>query len=248
MSKPTISGSVPLKSIQDRDTMKWIQGQLALAGYLEKSGVDGYVGPKTLAAFAAFKKDYYLAYPEDIGQSTIDVLADVEEKHDVSDQVDNVPTTTNASAGSKSGRSATFPVVGLIYENEMVVPGSNITWGEMTAGLSRKPISTSDFGSADQVVRNMMEMAKVFGKVRSKFGSPIAINSAYRPPNLSIGAGRSQHKYGRALDVRPLNGDYATLLSVIKSIPEIKGVGIAGPSKGFWHMDIRPGSRVYFNY
>ncbi|NEO87062.1 MAG: hypothetical protein F6J87_22800 [Spirulina sp. SIO3F2] len=118
----------------------------------------------------------------------------------------------------------------------------------MTKGLTRLPMSTSDFGSDEQVVKNMIAMAKVFSKVRSKFDSPIGINSAYRPPNLKIGSSRSQHKYARALDVRPLNGDYSKLLDVIKSVPEIKGIGLAGASKGFWHMDIRPGSRISFRY
>jgi uncharacterized protein YcbK (DUF882 family) len=83
--------------------------------------------------------------------------------------------------------------------------------------------------------------------IRQKFGSPIAINSAYRPYTLDIGASRSQHKYGRALDLRPLNGDFKRLLEVVKSTSAIKGIGLAQPS--FLHVDIRPEKkRTIFRY
>ncbi|MEA5418826.1 D-Ala-D-Ala carboxypeptidase family metallohydrolase [Spirulina sp. CCNP1310] len=245
--KPQLLGSVPLKDVKDRETVRWVQAQLAVGGYLAPTDADGLVGPKTLAALAAFKKDFYLAFPADLGPSTIDALADIEPKHEVIDQAPK-PTATNLNAGTKSGASATLPKVGLIYANEMIVPGSFITWGEMTNNLTRLPYGTSEFGSPEQVVTNMIAMAKAFGKVRTKFGSPITITSAYRPPNLAIGVGKSQHKYGRALDVSPLNGDYQGLLDAIRAVPEVKGVGLAGPSKGFWHLDIRPGSRVSFSY
>ncbi|MEO1446806.1 MAG: D-Ala-D-Ala carboxypeptidase family metallohydrolase [Cyanobacteria bacterium J06635_11] len=154
----------------------------------------------------------------------------------------------NEEAGSNTGRSTRLPVVGKIYENEMVVAGTHITWGELTRGLTRLPVQTAEFGTAEEVVDRLLTLAKVFGKVRVKFGSPIAINSAYRPPNLKIGALYSQHKYGRALDVRPLNGDYKGLIQAIEAVPEVKGIGKGGPSYGFWHMDIRPISkRVYFD-
>ncbi len=245
--KPKLLGSVPLKEVSDRETVRWVQAQLAIGGYLAASDADGLVGPKTLAALAAFKKDFYLAFPADLGPSTIDALEDIEPKHEVIDQAPK-PTATNLNAGSQSGRSATLPKVGLVYANQMIVPGGFITWGEMTKDLSRLPFGTAEFGSPEQVVNNMIEMAKVFGKVRTKFGSPIAITSGYRPPNLDIGVGKSQHKYGRALDISPLNGDYQGLLDAIRAVPEVKGIGLAGPAKGFWHLDIRPGSRVSFSY
>ncbi len=246
-NKPKLLGSVPFKDVSDRATVRWVQTQLAVAGYLGPNDADGFVGPKSLGALAAFKKDFFLAFPADLGPSTIDALADVEPKHNVVDQSPK-PTATNLNAGTQSGRSATLPKVGLVYANQMIVPGGFMTWGEMTKDLTRLPFGTSEFGSPEQVVNNMIAMAKVFGQVRTKFGSPITITSAYRPPNLAIGAGKSQHKYGRALDVSPLNGNYQGLLDAIRAVPEVKGVGLAGPSKGFWHLDIRPGSRVSFSY
>ncbi|PZV15847.1 MAG: hypothetical protein DCF21_11220 [Leptolyngbya sp.] len=245
--KPQLTAAILLKDAEVK-SIKWVQAQLALADYLDKSGVDGIVGDKTLSALAALKKDFYLEYPEAIGPSTIDLLASVEAKHEVVDQPSNPSSTVNPEAGKKTGKTATLPKVGLIYENEMVFPDTHITWGEMTKALSRLPMGTSEFGSPDQVVNNMIELAKVFGKVRTKFGSPIAINSAYRPPNLAIGVSKSYHKSGRALDVRPLDGNFKKLLEVIQAVPEVKGIGVAGPSRGFWHIDIRSGQRVSFRY
>lgn len=224
MNKPQITKAILLKDVTDKNTIQWVQSQLASGGYLEKGDVDGIVGPKSIGALKAFKEEMRLAYPEAIGAGTIDALA-------------------------KLSPSCTLPVVGLVYEDEMIVPDSHITWGEMTRGFTRLPMGTREFGSQEQIVRNMIATAKAFRKVRQNFGSPIRITSAYRPPNLKIGASRSQHKYARALDIAPMNGDYQGLLRAIQSVPEIKGIGLAGPQKGFWHMDIRPiAQRVSFGY
>jgi Peptidase M15/Putative peptidoglycan binding domain len=246
-NKPQLTEAILLKDVGAAE-VKWVQTQLIVAGYLAKDGVDGAVGDKTLAALAAFKEAFYLEYPAAIGPSTVEILESVEGKHEVEDQPDTLPTTANADAGKKSGKTSTLPNVGLVYENEFVFPDTHITWGEMTRSFTRLPTGTAEFGSPEQVVKNMIELAKVFGVVRTKFGSPLAINSAYRPPTLAIGVSKSQHKFGRGLDVRPLNGDYKVLLEVIRAVPQVKGIGLAGPKKGFWHMDIRPGTRQSFSY
>lgn len=248
MNKPIFTEAVLLSDVSDRQTIQWIQSRLAVGGYLADSDVDGVLGDKTTAAFIQFKEDSFLSYPKAVGPGTIDALEELSPKHEVSEQNDLNPTKVNPDLGKKTGPSATLPLVGLVYANEMILPDSYITWGEMTRNFSRMPLATSEFGSQETVVRNMQALAKAFQQVRQRFGSPIAINSAYRPPNLAIGARFSQHKYARALDVRPLNGDYQKLLEAIKSVSAIKGIGLAGPRKGFWHMDIRPGNRVSFRY
>lgn len=175
----------------------------------------------------------------------------IEEDNAPAAEDQTAPAGVSPDAGNRTGASATLPKVGLVYENEFVVPGTYITWGEMTKGLTRLPIGSPEFGSAEAVVLNMLELATVFGKIRTKFGAPIAVTSAYRPPSLKIGAKQSQHKYGRGLDLRPLNGDFVTLLEAIKAVPEVKKIGLAGPKKGgFWHVDIRPGdqARRFFSY
>lgn len=246
---PQLSNAILLKDVTDPKIIKWVQGKLANGGYLSSSDVDGIVGAKSISALREFKEAGYLAYPEALGRSTIDALDELMPRHEVSEQKEGLSLPMSGNAGSKTGKSYTLPVVGLVYENQMVVPNSNITWGEMTRGFTRVPMATNQFGSKEQVVKNMLATATAFGKVRRNFGSPVRITSAYRPPNLKIGASRSQHKYARALDVAPMNGDYQGLLNAIKAVPEIKGVGIAGPRKGFWHMDIRPiARRITFSY
>lgn len=247
VKKPQLTTGIFLKDA-DLDTVKWVQQQLAKGGYLDRACVDGIDCLKTYGALAKFKQDFYLQYPNAIGPTTLDLLAKIEEKRAGADQPEIPALQVNEEAGSNTGRSTRLPVVGKIYENEMVVAGTHITWGELTRGLTRLPVQTAEFGTTEEVVGRLLTLAKVFGKVRAKFGSPIAINSAYRPPNLKIGALYSQHKYGRALDVRPLNGDYDGLIRAIKAVPEVKGIGRGGPGYGFWHMDIRPISkRVYFD-
>lgn len=265
IDKPQVTAAVPLKDV-DLDIAKWVQTQLVIIGYLPSDDdnrdgladeIDGKIGDRTLKAFVEFKNDFHLQYPEILGASTIDLLASAEPRQVIegddaptaSDQT--APTTINPDAGNRTGASARLPKVGLIYANEFVVPGTYVTWGEMTKGLTRLPIASAEFGSAEAIVLSLIELAKVFGKIRTKFDSPIAITSGYRPPNLKIGARQSQHKYGRGLDLRPANGDFEMLLETIKAVPEVKKIGLAGPSKGgFWHIDIRPGKqeRRFFSY
>lgn len=247
VEKPRLTTGVFLRDA-DPSAVRWVQMQLAKGGYLDEECIDGIDCAQTYSALAKFKQDFYLQYPAAIGPTTLDMLEKLEkleEKSWKADQPEVPAFQVDKDAGTKTGRSALLPVVGKIYEHEMVVPGTHITWGEMTRGLTRLPVSTPKFGTSEQVVERLLELARVFGKVRAKFGSPIAINSAYRPPYLPIGALLSQHKYGRALDVRPLNGDYSELIKAIEAVPEIKGIGKA-KSKRFYHMDIRSGRRVYF--
>ncbi|NJL40012.1 MAG: hypothetical protein HC899_27095 [Leptolyngbyaceae cyanobacterium SM1_4_3] len=264
MNKLLISTAVPLKDV-DQDTAKWVQAQLVTAGYLPADdrdhdgvadNIDGLIGDRTLKAFAEFKQDFYLEYPDLLGASTIDFLANAEPKQvaegDNAPTADDqtAPTAVNPDAGSKTGASATLPKVGLVYENEFVVPGTYITWGEMTKGLKRIPIASTEFGSAESVVLNMIELATVFGKIRTKFGSPIAVTSGYRPPNLKIGAKQSQHKYGRGLDLRPLNDDFMTLLETIKAVPEVQKNWFGGtqerPLLAYRYSSWRSSSQVLF--
>ena len=240
-SRPKLSKATLLKEVEDKELILWVQSKLANGGYLTLDDVDGEVGPKTLKALATFKKAAYLSYPAAVGSSTIEELDQLTPKHKVSEQKD-IPKDYR-------GKSIIMPQVGVVYSEQQIVPGCNLTWGEMTRGFTRLPVSHSGFGSQKEVVNNLILTAKAFGKVRDKFGSPIRVTSAYRPPHLKIGATYSQHKYGRGLDLQPINGNYSDLLAAIKSIPEIKGIGLAGPRRGFWHMDIRPTSRrVCFGY
>ncbi len=219
--------------------IKWIQTQLKLGGYLE-GAADGVCGPQTFAALAKFKADQNLEYPKGVGQTTLNLLAQLSAPEATSEQGEGLNQKPNVNAGAKSGPSATLPSVGLVYANEWILPNSYLTWGEMTKGLTRLPTQASE-------VKNIQETAKVFGRVRTKFGSSIGVTSGFRPAHLRIGVSNSQHIPGRAADIYPLNGNFATLLNVLKDEPAVKGIGL-GQAKGFLHMDIRPAPRVIFRY
>lgn len=219
--------------------VRWVQTQLKVGGYLD-GAIDGICGPKTLAALAKFKADQHLEYPKGIGQTTLNLLAQLSAPGTLSEQAEGLNQQPLVNAGSKSGASATLPTVGLVYANEWILPDSYLTWGEMTKNLTRRPTQASE-------VKNIQDVAKVFGRIRVKFGSSIGVTSGFRPAHLRIGVPNSQHIPGRAADIYPLNGNFATLLTVFKDEPAVKGIGL-GQAKGFLHMDIRPAPRVIFRY
>lgn len=235
---PSISGVLKLSELNSH-VLKWIQVQLNKGGY-DCGKEDGLYGPKTAKAFANFKEDFYLAYPDLISNATLELLASMGSKGSVSEQGQGLNQKPLINAGSKTGQSANLPSVGLVYANEWILPGCYITWGEMTKNLSRKPVQIAE-------VQNIQNVARAFGRIRTKFGSAIGVTSGYRPAHLGIGVPNSQHIPGRAADIYPLNGNFSKLLEVIKSEPAIKGIGL-GQAKGFLHIDLRPGNRVIFKY
>jgi len=235
---PSISGVLKLSELNSQ-VLKWIQVQLNKGGY-DIGKEDGTYGPKTAKAFANFKEDFYLTYPDLISNATLEFLASMGTKGSVSEQGQRLNQKPLINAGSKTGQSAYLPSVGLVYANEWILPGSYITWGEMTKNLSRKPVQIAE-------IQNIQNVAKAFGKIRQKFGSPIGVTSGYRPAHLGIGVPNSQHIPGRAVDIYPLNGNFPKLLEIIKAEPAISGIGL-GQAKGFLHMDLRPGNRVIFKY
>lgn len=248
MSVATPQLSTPIKLLDaSPDFARWVENQLVIGDYLAADQSNGIIGASTLKAFAEFKRDAYLDRPEWVGQSAIDLLAKLTHKDRVSEQP-YAPIVQPLAKLDRTGKSATLPIVGLVYEKEEILPGSFLTFGEMFRGFTRMPAASATFGSEDQLVRNAIELAKAFRQVRQKFGSPLRITSAYRPYFLNIGASRSQHRFCRGLDIAPFDGRWKDLLECIKAVDDISGIGIAGESLGFWHMDIRPGSRVIFGY
>ena len=247
IATPTITAACPIDRLSNIDLL-WVQQQLLRGGYLDRpTDADGLIGNRTRTAFANFKRDASLSDPELIGGTSITLLQQLDAPHKVSEQQQALTAKANPIAGTRSGKRAILPVIGEIYENEWIADGAYLTWGEMLRGFSRMPVGSATFGSEEQLVKNMLALAAAYRIIRQKFGSPIAINSAYRPYTLDIGASRSQHKYGRALDLRPLNGDFKKLLEVVKATSAIKGIGLAQPS--FLHIDIRPEKkRTIFRY
>lgn len=84
------------------------------------------------------------------------------------------------------------------------------------------------------------KLVNILQAIRSHFGQPVTINSAYRTAahNLKVGgSARSQHLYGMAADIAVAGvapedvADYAEKL--------MPGTGGVGRYKGFTHVDVR---------
>lgn len=84
------------------------------------------------------------------------------------------------------------------------------------------------------------DLVNLLQKIRSHFGKPVTITSAYRTPgrNKAVGGkAYSQHLYGKAADIKisgvapKVVGDY-----VDKLLPKSGGIGIY---KTFTHVDTR---------
>jgi len=203
-------------------------------------------------AWAAFKQSIYQSDPDYIGPGSVRLLLDaLGVDHPAAEEslpAEDTPTQTNPEAGSQTGTAKRLPHYNqLVYENEYIIPGVPLTWGECTKGMSRWP-------SQKLEVDNGRRLAKVFGEVRAAFGEPLIITSGFRPEpvNRRVGGVRnSQHVPFKALDIRPLRSanteGFARLLQILRNNPKVVGIG-RGQRKGFLHMDIRDGRRVEWDY
>jgi hypothetical protein len=206
--------------------------------------IDGIPGEQTLAAIARFKNERWLGLPNLIGVQTIDSL--LEGEHPDSEQISTTSSPPRLimveSLNTRTGRNMLLPNGNTVWENQLIVEGIPLTWGEFSKGCTRIPQSNT-------VVQGAIKFAKNWGWVRNKWNSAIQINSGYRTPavNRAIGgATYSRHMQGDAGDISPVSGSIYDLLNVVKSSPFI-GIGL-GMRKGFIHCDCRPGGRIVFNY
>lgn len=228
---------VDMRTTKDIELIKEVQQCLNI-------DIDGVVGGETLSALSDFKHKESLNNPTLIGATTAKEL--LEEKEEKEDKEDNPPQLINLKAGQQSGNTMKLPNGKLVWANEFVVPGVPLTWGELTKNCTRVP-------TTNEYVENAIRLAKNWGEVREKFGSPIAITSGYRPPAVNRAVGgvsNSQHLYFRAIDMQPLNGNFRELWKCLE-VSKFSGLGDAvfrGRNKGFFHADIRPGGRCVFAY
>lgn len=89
---------------------------------------------------------------------------------------------------------------------------------------------------------NIVELAKELDQVRAQWGGPVAVTSWYRPPEVNQevgGAPNSQHLYGCAADVQPVNGEINSFQSWLDNeIWQNRALGYGAPL-GFVHLDLR---------
>ena len=204
---------------------------------LLKIEVDGLVGPLTKQAFSEFKSNNNLEYPLLLGPTTAKELLELKDKSEESaneDSSDTEPTSTDPFMLLPDGNK--------VYSSTRVIDKVPLTWGELTKDCSRVP-------TCNEYVNNAIKLVKTWAIVREKFGSEIRITSGYRPVavNRAIGGAlNSQHIYFRAIDMAPVNGDFKRLWQILQE-SSFTGLG-DGVKKGFYHADIRPGSRIIFPY
>jgi peptidoglycan hydrolase-like protein with peptidoglycan-binding domain len=228
----------------DADTIKEVQTLLSQAG-LYKGQVDGIAGDLTQKAFAQFKESIWLDSPELLGPTTAAALLEITVNHTViEEQTQKLTPIPTSTLGTKTGRTLRLVTGVTVYQNELIVPGIPLTWGEFTKGCDpeRAPESKA-------IINNIIKTVNGFGKIRDKYGSPISITSAYRPPavNRRIGGARySQHIQGLAIDIAPADGNFSRLMEICRA-SDCTGLG-RGMHRGFIHLDWRPGGRVVFNY
>ncbi|MFQ3617726.1 MAG: D-Ala-D-Ala carboxypeptidase family metallohydrolase [Cyanobacteriota bacterium] len=228
-----LKSPVSLKSLSVSDA-RWVQQRLVDGGYLDSRDVDGIVGPKTLAAFNAWKLDSFQNQLGVIGPGSVMLLAQLERPDPVGEQPANLAQKPNAQAGNRTGASATLPLVGQVWANQWVDPEfPYFTWGEMTAGLTRLP-------KTSELVKNGLALVRTLGIIRKRHGVAWIVTSAYRTPEVNRrigGASRSTHLSFRGADVSPVNRDFARVVAIARATPQIRGIGF-GQKRGFIHLDI----------
>lgn len=120
------------------------------------------------------------------------------------------------------------------WKNPSVKISDFFSVGEVTKGdLRRIPVSA-------EIEQNILELAIELDKVREEWGSGIVVTSWYRPiaVNRAVGgASNSQHIFGRAADIKPVNGDLLRFQGWLDQ-GWFGGLGY-GAKKGFVHLDMR---------
>lgn len=84
------------------------------------------------------------------------------------------------------------------------------------------------------------ELVEILQKIRSHFGKPVTITSAYRTPTKNKACGGekySQHLYGKAADIKVKNTTPAKVAAYAETL--LKNRGGIGIYSTFVHIDIR---------
>lgn len=128
----------------------------------------------------------------------------------------------------------------------------DVNWSDFNSQVSKyftlREVTNGDrrrLPSCDEVKNNIFTLAQELDKVRSAWRSPIIVTSWYRPPAINKavgGASSSQHLYGKAVDIKPLQGDIHKFQEWLDCKAwKDKALGY-GAKKGFVHCDLRSGN------
>lgn len=193
-----LTGNIKLQDINDRELAREIQTLLVKGGFL-KPGKQTF--EQTKQAFDEFKQKFHLGFPDLIGESTVDMLLElddeVEEDSDRNKPQDPVVKPETKISEPDRGRPITVPKLGVVYLGEPIHPGGHFSWAEATKNGTRIPVS-------GDIVEGILKVADAMEEVRDYMGGrSITVNSWYRDPvsnRLAGGATRSRHLSGDAVD------------------------------------------------
>ena len=160
-------------------------------------------------------------------------------------------------AESLEGQSEVDPIIPKQAVSDVPSHWRQIDWSNFEAKVSRyftvgevTKYEQQRIPQSDEIKENIFVLAQELDKVREAWGSPILVNSWYRPPEVNAavgGARRSQHLYGTAADVRPANGEILRFQRWLDlGIWQERALGY-GASRGFVHLDLREG-RIRWHY
>lgn len=144
-----------------------------------------------------------------------------------------------------------------VADDHRDLPQGEIVWNDFNAKVSKyftvREVTNGDRRRIPQnsdIKQNILTLAQELDRVREAWGSPLLVNSWYRPPavNRAVGgASNSQHLYGKAADIRPAQGNIYDFQKWLDNVAwKDKALGY-GAKKGFVHVDLRPG-RIRWNY
>lgn len=138
-----------------------------------------------------------------------------------------------------------LPSEKIVRKNTPIYPGSDFSWGEVTANLTR-PLE--DLILENQLVLTSLEIeesivltAKYLDEVRSLLGGrPLIINSWYRPFKINKkvgGSSNSRHMFGDGVD---FYSNYLPSYQVYRLLDNWHGDrGGLGAYYRFVHLDLR---------
>ena len=134
-----------------------------------------------------------------------------------------------------------------------------VNWLDMSAPVSKhftvKEVCLGQrerIPDSDEVKKNVIRVARKMDEIREWWGSPIAVNSWYRPwsVNRRIGSRSPNHPGGTGVDFRPLNGSTWEMQKRFEAewynAGRWQGGFGRGAKKGFIHVDLR--GRRSWNY
>ncbi|NBD18461.1 MAG: DUF882 domain-containing protein [Cyanobacteria bacterium] len=139
------------------------------------------------------------------------------------------------------------------------IPSSwqTVNWQDLSAKVSKyftvQEVTNGDtrrIPQRDDIKQNIFTLAQKLDQIREAWGSPILVTSWYRPPAINRavgGATNSQHLYGKAVDIKPSQGNLYDFQHWLDTVAWANHALGYGAPRGFVHLDLRPG-RIRWNY